>query len=144
MFAGTALTKNLAQKSRKGKSKGKHKRTRFPQSAVAVRVRECIRKLNPGGRADVIGLDEVVQKLQVRRLKVRISPIGIGGQVSLRTPCISQSPIKKHLEKQIQQTTFHFHNLKRKSREKLCELRPIETIGKQFTVMQGGKVDGNR
>ena len=34
MFAGTALTKNLAQKSRKRKSEGKHRRTRFPQSAV--------------------------------------------------------------------------------------------------------------
>jgi hypothetical protein len=33
-FPGTTLTKNLAQKSRKRKSEGKHKRTRFPQSAV--------------------------------------------------------------------------------------------------------------
>jgi hypothetical protein len=29
-FPGTTLTKNLAQKSRKRKSEGKHKRTRFP------------------------------------------------------------------------------------------------------------------
>jgi hypothetical protein len=37
MFAGTALTKNLAQKSRKRKSEGKHRRTRFPQSAISER-----------------------------------------------------------------------------------------------------------
>ncbi len=35
-FPGTTLTKNLAQKSRKRKSEGKHKRTRFPQSAVCT------------------------------------------------------------------------------------------------------------
>ncbi len=34
MFAGTVLTKNLAQKSRKRKSKYKHKRTRLSQSGI--------------------------------------------------------------------------------------------------------------
>ena len=40
----------------------------------------------------------MVQKLQVKRLKVRISPIGLGGQVSLRTGWISQPQNKKHLK----------------------------------------------
>ncbi len=73
-------------------------------------------------RADVIGLDEVVQKLQVRWLKVQISTIGIGGQVSLWTGWISQP---QHKKKQIQQTTFHFHNLKKEISWKLWELRPM-------------------
>ncbi len=63
-------------------------------------------------RADVIGLDEVVQKLEVRRLKVRISPIGIGDQVSLRenyVPTNSKTVVKA-----------------------------------RNTIMEGGKVDGNR
>ena len=37
-FPGTTLTKNLAQKSRKRKSEGKHRRTRFPQSAIFCRL----------------------------------------------------------------------------------------------------------
>jgi hypothetical protein len=40
-----------------------------PAGRWGCRACECIRKLNPGVKADVIGLDEEAQKHQVRLLK---------------------------------------------------------------------------
>jgi hypothetical protein len=49
MFASTSLTKNLAPKSRKRKSEWKHKRTRFPQSAVlSISVSALLRVFRGG------------------------------------------------------------------------------------------------
>jgi hypothetical protein len=64
-------------------------------------------------RADVAGLDAVVQTLQVRPLKVRISTIGPDGSRSFRKGFISQPQNQNHLQKQIEQTTLHFHTLKK-------------------------------
>ncbi len=72
-------------------------------------------------RADDAGLDEVAQTLQVWRLKVRISTIGPRRFRVIPNRIHFGTPKWNHLEKLIEQTTFHFHDLKKRN---LGELRP--------------------
>ncbi len=98
----------------------------------------------PVTRADVAGLDEVVQKLRVRRLKVHISTIGPEVSGSLWTEFISEPQNQNHLEEQIEQTRFHIYDFKKRNLVKRVALRLLTIVKAQNDIMQGGKVDGNR
>ena len=64
----------------------------------------------PVSRADVTVLDEVVQKLQVRRLKVLILTIRPRRLMVIVNRNHFTTPKFTQLEKNIQQTSFQFHN----------------------------------
>ena len=98
----------------------------------------------PVGSPDVIGLYEVVQNLQVKRLKgliLTIGPNSLRVIVKLWTRIISEPQfysLSNPFEKKNEQTTFHFHDFSKSNLLKTWESRPVKD---QKSIMSGGKVD---
>jgi len=106
--------------------------------------RECIRKLNPGGKG---------RRCRFRRGGTKTSSKTVKGSHfdhrsgSWRTGFISQPQNQNHLKKQIEQTAFHFHDFSKRSlMEKLenCVPPNVKTIRKAHKLTMDGRERGRR
>ena len=92
-------------------------------------------------RTDVIGLDEVVQKLQVRRLKVRISTIGPTDKGNCEQDSFYNPKIKNIRKNKLNRLHFTSMTFKEEISRNTSHRQNRKA---QNDIMQGGKVDDNR